>query len=467
MNGTTETPSRVEIRPQQGPQEQFLSTPADIAIYGGAAGGGKSWGLLVEPLRHIHNPNFGATIFRRTFKQVSQQGGLWDEASQLYPLLGAKSRDDEWVFPSGARVKFAHLEHEKNKLDYQGAQIPLLGFDELTHFTRGQFFYLLSRNRTTCGVRPYVRATCNPDPDSFVAQLISWWLDEHTGYAIPERSGVVRWFVNIGDEIVWADTPDELRERFGNPRLPPDHDEQPQPKSLTFIRAMLSDNQILRKKDPGYLATLKALPLVERERLLSGNWKIRPSAGLYFKRSYFEIVDAVPIAAKRVRAWDFAATDPEELAEGKDPDYTAGCKMSRHGITYYVEHMERGQWNPGRVERSLVNTASADSRECDISIPQDPGQAGKYQVKNFVGLLAGYNVRSSPETGDKIQRASALSAQAEAGNVKILRGPWNEAFLSELENFPSVGAHDDQVDAASRAFHHLTRPAEPGIRSLG
>jgi predicted phage terminase large subunit-like protein len=451
---------RIEIRPQPGPQEQFLSTSADIAIYGGAAGGGKSWALLVEPLRHIHNPQFGAVIFRRTSPQIRNEGGPWDESAKLYPLLGAEAKESvlEWKFPSGAAISFAHLEHEKTKLDWQGAQIPLIGFDELTHFSKGQFFYLMSRNRSMCGVKPYIRATCNPDPDSFVAQLINWWIDPDTGYAIPERSGVIRWFIALNDEIIWGDTREELIEKHGP---------ETQPKSLTFIRAMLTDNQILLKQDPGYLANLKALPLVERERLLGGNWKIRPSAGLYFKRSYFEIVDAVPITAKRVRAWDFAATDPEELAEGKDPDYTAGCKMSRHGITYYVEHMERGQWNPGRVERSLVNTASADGRECDVSIPQDPGQAGKYQVKNFVGLLAGYNVRSSPETGDKIQRASALSAQAEAGNVKILRGPWNEAFLSELENFPSVGAHDDQVDAASRAFHHLTRPAEPGIRSLG
>jgi predicted phage terminase large subunit-like protein len=451
--------AKIEIRPQPGPQEQFLSTSADIAIYGGAAGGGKSWALLVEPLRHVHNPQFGAVIFRRTSPQIRNEGGPWDESTKLYSLLGAEAKESvlEWRFPSGAAVSFAHLEHEKTKLDWQGAQIPLIGFDELTHFTKGQFFYLMSRNRSMCGVRPYIRATCNPDPDSFVAQLISWWINPDTGYAIPERSGVIRWFIALNDEIIWADTPGELIEKYGP---------ETQPKSLTFIRAMLTDNQILLKQDPGYLANLKALPLVERERLLGGNWKIRPSAGLYFKRSYFEIVEAAPIQAKRVRAWDFAATDPEELAEGKDPDYTAACRMSRVGNTYYVEHVERGQWNPGMVERSLKNVATSDGRECDVSIPQDPGQAGKYQVRNFIGLLAGWNVRSSPETGDKIQRASALSAQAEAGNVKLVRGPWNEAFLTELENFPSVGAHDDQVDAASRAFHHLTMPAEPRIRSL-
>ncbi|CAB4176247.1 Archaeophage PsiM2, terminase large subunit [uncultured Caudovirales phage] len=458
-SSTCMSQTTIEVRPQPGPQEAFLSTSADIAIFGGAAGGGKSWGLLLEPLRHIHNPGFGAVIFRRTSNQVRNEGGLWDESLKLYPLAGGEPKESilQWNFPEGPSITFAHIEHEKTKLNWQGSQIPLIAFDELTHFTKGQFFYLLSRNRSTCGVKPYIRATCNPDPDSFVAELIRWWIDQDTGYAIPERSGVIRWFVMLNDEIFWGDTPDELKEKYGADVLP---------KSLTFIAARLEDNQILMKADPGYLANLKALPLVERERLLGGNWKIRPSAGLYFRRDMFEIVEAVPISARRVRGWDFAATDPKDVAEGVDPDWTAGVKMSRDGGTYYIEHVERLRGSPQSVERSLLNTTRSDGVECEQSIPQDPGQAGKYQVKMMVKLLAGFTVRYSPETGDKIVRASPLSAQAEAGNVKLLRGSWNEALLSELENFPSLGAHDDQVDAASRAFHMLARPGEPRIRSL-
>lgn len=410
----------------------------------------------MEPLRHIHNPEFGTVIFRRTSTQVRNEGGLWDSSMTLYPLVGGEAREHDlkWNFPSGASITFAHIEHEKTKLNWQGGQIPLIEFDELTHFTKGQFFYMLSRNRSTCGVKPYIRASCNPDPDSFVAELIRWWINQDTGFAIPERSGVIRWFIALNDEIFWGDTPQELKEKYGDKVLP---------KSLTFIRSRLEDNQILMKADPGYLANLMAMPLVERERLLGGNWKIRPSAGLYFRRSMFDIVEAVPISARRVRGWDFAATDPQDVAEGIDPDWTAGVKMSRDGGTYYIEHVERLRGSPQAVERALQNTAQYDGVECEQSIPQDPGQAGKYQVRMMVSLLAGYNVRYSPETGDKIVRASPLSAQAEAGNVKILRGPWNEAFLSELENFPSVGAHDDQVDAASRAFHMLARQSAPSI----
>ena len=133
-----------KINPQPGPQEAFLGTYADIAIFGGAAGGGKSYTLLIEPLRHLENKEFGGVIFRRTTKQARNEGGLWDTSMLIYPHLKATPKEStlEWDFPSGMRVKFAHLEHEKNALDWQGAQVPFIGFDELTHFTEYQFFYL-------------------------------------------------------------------------------------------------------------------------------------------------------------------------------------------------------------------------------------------------------------------------------------------------------------------------------------
>ncbi|HEX7001093.1 MAG TPA: terminase family protein, partial [Trueperaceae bacterium] len=144
----------ITIRPQPGPQEAFLASSADIVVYGGAAGGGKSYALLLEPLRHITTvPGFGAVIFRRTSVQVRNEGGLWDESEAIYGPAGLKPRESvlEWEHtPTGNTVKFAHLEHEKNVLDWQGAQIALIGFDELTHFEAKQFWYMLSRNRSTC-----------------------------------------------------------------------------------------------------------------------------------------------------------------------------------------------------------------------------------------------------------------------------------------------------------------------------
>jgi len=456
MADEARAPDIRRIGPQPGPQTQFLSSPADIVIYGGAAGGGKTFALLMEPLRHIRNELFGAVCFRRTLKQVRNEGGLWDEASKLYPDLGARPNtapDLVWRFPhpkeprkDGASVSFGHLEHEKNKFDWQGAQIPLLMFDELTHFTATQFWYLVSRNRSMCGVRPYIRATCNPDADSWVAKLIDWWINPDTGYPIPERSGVLRWFVRIGDAIIWADQPQDLA-------IYTDADGSPiPPKSLTFIPAKLTDNPALMRADPGYLANLMALPTVERERLLAGNWKIRPAAGLFFQRGWCPLVDAAPSDMRILRGWDLGATPK---TESNDPDWTAGTKIGKTPDgRFFVLHHCRDRLSPSGVERLIKNTADADGKRVEISLPQDPGQAGKSQVASLTKMLVGFNVRSSPESGDKITRFSPFSAQAEAGNVFVIRGPWNEDWFNELEGFPE-GSHDDDADSTSRAFNAL------------
>lgn len=444
------------IGPQPGPQEQFLSTSADIAIYGGAAGAGKTWAILMECLRHAPtNLEFAAVIFRRTMPQIKNPGCLWDESEKLYPLTGATptSSISEWDWDKGGKVKFSHLEHEKNKLDWQGSQIPLIIFDELTHFSASQFFYLMSRNRSMCGVKPYIRATTNPDADSWVASFIAWWIDKDTGFPIPERSGKVRWFIRVNDVLLWANSREELLAEYGNPNLPLDHEEQVQPKSVTFIPGKLSDNPALMKADPGYLATLKSLPLVEQARLLGGNWKIRPAAGLYFKREWIPIVDAVPADLDVVRYWDLAAT---EKTDQNDPDWTAGVKLARDrktGIYYWLDTVSCRK-SPHGVKKQLRDTAELDTVSVRIGLPKDPGQAGKSQASDLVGHLSGFTVRARSERGDKIVRFGPFSAQCQAGNVRALRGAWNDAAFTCLEAFPQA-LHDDEVDACSGAFSML------------
>jgi predicted phage terminase large subunit-like protein len=440
------------IRPQEGPQTAFLASPADIAIYGGSAGGGKTWALLMEPLRHVANSQFGAVFFRRSTVQVRNEGGLWDESEKLYPSIGASPKEHvlQWSFPSGAAVSFAHLEHDKTVLNWQGSQIPLICFDELTHFSAKQFWYMVSRNRSMSGVKPYIRATCNPDADSWVAEFISWWINPDTGLPIPERAGVLRWFVRIGDAIIWGDSPADLAHYTA-----PNEDgvEAPiPPKSVTFVPAKLSDNRALMAADPSYLASLMSLPTVERERLLGGNWKIRPAAGLYFQRGWCTVVDAIPTGARWMRGWDLGATLKTET---NDPDWTTGTKIGKlPDGRYIVAHHCRDRTSPAGVERLIKNTADADGKEVEVSLPQDPGQAGKAQAATLIKLLAGYRVRATPESGDKITRFGGFSAQAEAGNVLVLRGNWNEIWFTELESFPEA-THDDDADSTSRAFNAL------------
>ena len=211
-----------EIRPQPGPQEAFLSSPADVCIYGGAAGGGKTYGMLLDALHYVNVQGFGAVFFRKNHNQILSEGGLWDNSLDLYtelpnavPVLGLY----QWKFtnPKGrivSKVSFKHIERDLDLGKWQGSQICGLYFDELTHFSEKTFFYMFSRNRSLCGVRPYTRASCNPDADSWVAKFIEWWIDPETGYPIPERSGKIRWFIRIEEVIHWADTREELWERF-------------------------------------------------------------------------------------------------------------------------------------------------------------------------------------------------------------------------------------------------------------
>ena len=454
--------SVLTIGPQPGPQTQFLSSSADIVIYGGSAGGGKTFGLLIEPLRWKHVKDFAAVMFRRTTVQLKNPGGLLDEATKLYPLSGGRlnhTPQPQFKFPTESKIRFSHLQHLDTHLDWQGAQVPLLGFDELTHFTAEQFWYMLSRNRSLCGVQPYVRCTTNPDADSWVADLIEWWIDQDTGYAIPERSGVIRWFVRVGDTIMWGDSPEELTEHKddkGNP-IPA--------KSLTFIAASLDDNPALMEADPQYRANLMALGTVERERLLHGNWKIRPRAGLYFQRGWVTVVDEVPHGMKIVRGWDLAASTPRPGYT--DPDWTCGTKIGRTPDgRYFVLHHSYGRMSPEGVENLVYNTAVQDGKQVEISIPQDPGQAGVTQKAALAKKLAGFNVRFKPVTGDKTTRFSPFSAQCEAGNVFVVRGPWNERWLTELENFPPPkgSGHDDDADSTSEAFSRHIRPtARPSV----
>lgn len=405
----------------------------------------KTYALLLEPLYDISNPDFGAVIFRRTTKQVTSEGGLWDTAVDVYSPLGAKPNQNDLAlkFPSGAKVTFAHMEHEKNRLDWQGSQIPLIGFDEITHFTWKQFVYMLSRNRSASGAKSRIRGTCNPDPDSWVRRFIDWWIDD-AGYAIQERSGVVRYFVIEGDDVIWSDTPEGLTKENSKRR----------PRSFTFIRSSINDNKILLDKDPDYIANLQALTRVERAQLLDGNWNIRPTAGSYFKRSDFEVVEEPPAQGKIVRAWDQAGT--EKKKDSDDPDWTVGFKMMKgRDDVYYCLGMERFRVDASKVDSMISNTASQDGKGVSIRLAQDPGQAGKSQARHQTKMLAGYKVRAVPVTGDKETRARPFASQVQAGNVKVVRGNWNEEFFMELESFPG-GGHDDIVDASADAFDELT-----------
>lgn len=446
------------IAPQPGPQTKFLSTNAQIAIFGGSAGAGKTFSLLMEPLRHLSVPNFGATFLRRSYKQFINQGGLWAESQLLYPLAGGRSRETDltWRFPSGMNIQMRHLQYDKTVYDFHGAQIPLILWDELTHFTEFQFFYMLSRNRSATGVPAYMRGTCNPDPDSFLADMVSWYLQED-GYPDYSKSGKIRWFIRLNDEIVWADSKEELEHKYKSDT------KLVLPKSFTFIPATIYDNQALLEKDPGYLASLHALPEVEQDRLLGGNWKISSESGGLFNKDNVLYIDqdTVPQGGLVVRFFDLAATAPSKV--NRDPDYTASVKMklTDRGQLIIMD-VTNHQLDPQDIDDYMENLIKTDIQEAINTNSSymarwesEPGGAGKRETYRLVTKLRGIDAAGIRPNGDKFTRAKPFAAQFKNRNVFLVKALWNKTWLNQLHRFP-LGKHDDMVDATSGAETALT-----------
>lgn len=439
----------------------------------------------------------------------------------LLPMIGATPKQTpkpQFTFPSGAKVVFGHLERYADCLAYQGSQIVLVAFDELTHFDEDVFWYMFSRIRSDSGVDGYVRATTNPDPDSWVREFIDWWIGED-GLAIPERSGKIRWFIRVNGECIWGDSRMELlKYQFDGEITAVDKthndaselfilDENDskaqtvvtpgqegvlyvakstkeffrwddesyqyirlnQPKSVTFILSTLQDNKILMRNDPSYLANLQSLPLVEQERLLGGNWNIRPAAGMYYPRSKVNIIDEIPDDVVRwVRAWDLAGTEDKKENNPEDgPAYTAGVLIGkRKNGRYIIADVINQRLNSSDVRSTVLNTAKADKaaygRKMRIRMNQDPGQAGKDQAEQYLKMLSGFSVNIERESGSKETRAEDLSAQwiglksSEKGNVDVLNAPWTQSYLAQMDGFPDR-KFKDMADASATGFMELEK----------
>lgn len=475
------------IRPQKGSQELAMNIKADFVIYGGAAGSGKTHLLLMKVLPFIQDPNFQASFFRRNTKQLKQQGGIWEESKKMYNAFKpvTNNTDLKHVFPTGSTISFNHLEHEKHKFSFQGGQISAALFDELTHFTETQVTYILSRLRSDAEVDGFAFGTCNPDNESWVLRWVEWWLDED-GYPDKEKQGIVRYYLIIDDEPIFADTAEELKELY------PEHcrvwnpvDEEYvtiEPKSFTFIAGSIFDNPALIKKNPRYLAELNALPRVERARLLEGNWYAVPESEGYCKREWFLKANTVPLTAKKVRAWDKAATEPSEV--NRYPDYTASVKMykDRDGFYYLAGEycpdnkdktdpsiIGRFRRRSGERDSIILKQAHYDGQETYVVLPKDPGAAGQMEYTESAKKLIeeGFTVKQdpAPSNNSKLTRFTPFASACENGLVYIVESTFDKKTLEylykELESFDgerSTSARkDDLCDSVASAFNYLSK----------
>lgn len=280
-----------DVMPQPWYQYRALSINADFIIWWWAAGVWKSWNMLYDAARYISVAWYNSILFRTRHKDLIWWGSLWETAESLYvPMWGDwKPSYLTWDFENtkinhkntkGSKIEFWYMERDSDWLKYQWKAYGYIGFDELTHFSFKQVFNLIGRARSATWIKPPIRATCNPDPDSWVAEFISWWIDQETGFPIPERDWIVRYFVNEKGNILWADSKQELLDKFSHNLTDEKYDKfakyglESRIMSATFIKGDLSDNEQLLSKDPSYIWKLMSLDPTERAQMLDWNRKV-------------------------------------------------------------------------------------------------------------------------------------------------------------------------------------------------
>lgn len=393
-------------------QQAFLRFYGREALYGGAAGGGKSSALLMAALQYVDVPGYSAMLFRRTFADLALPGALMDR----FKMWMGEHDDVRWndstytaTFPSGARISFGYLNNINDRLRYQGAEFQFVGFDEVTHIRESDYKYLFSRIRKPntgplAAVPLRVRSASNPAPN---------WVRQH--------------FIVEGRD-----------------------------KGRIFVPALLTDNPGVDVES--YRLMLQGLDPLERQQLEFGDWWASSSGTLFDRNNFVQIsptdMPEISPAARAVRYWDLAGTPVSE--SNSNPDWTVGTLGIFDQGVFYVLDVKKIRAKGEDVERLIQKTAEEDGKLVAIRMEMEPGSSGKNLVDQYARyVLPGYDFEGLRVTGDKTTRARPFASAAANGNVRVLQAPWMNDWLDEFSAFPEACDHDDQVDSAVGAFTFL------------
>lgn len=362
--------------------------------------------LLMAALQFVEVPNYSALLLRKSFSDLNQPGALIPRSMSW--LGGTDARwsgaEHAWHFPSGAILKFGYLDAALDIYQFASAEFQFIGYDELTQFQEFAYRFLFSRLRRPKDMNVPLRCRSASNPGGVGHEWVK------------------RRFITEGRR-----------------------------EGRIFVPATLSDNPHIDRES--YVKMMDNLDPVTRRQLLEGDWTAR-QAGSMFRREWFKIVDAAPASSRIVRYWDMAASEPSK--KGRDPDWTAGPKVSFHEGNWYLQDMRRFRGLPAVNEANLKQTAQMDGFEIPIRMEQEPGASGKSQVDHYARtILPGYAFAGIPSLADKITRAGPFSSAAEGGRFFLVNGPWISDFLDEVESFPD-GAHDDQIDGVTGAMGFLS-----------
>lgn len=395
-------------------QQVFLRTNAIEALFGGAAGGGKSSALLMAALQYVDVPNYSALLFRKTLTDLTLPGALMDrfrEWTSRYEEVRWNANTYTATFPSGARISFGYLNNKEDYLRYKGVEAQFIGMDEVTEIRESDYRYLFSRlRRPSSGPlsRVPLRMRCASNP-----------------------------------------APNWVRQRF----IIEGHSH-----ARIFVPSRLTDNPGVDADS--YRQALAQLDPVERRRLEEGDWWAT-TFGSMFDRENLVILDPmeIPVLADRssraVRFWDLAATEPS--SSNPDPDWTVGTLMLfDQGISYILD-VKRVRRRAEQVESLIAQTAAEDGPAVAIRMEQEPGSAGKALIDQYARyILPGFDIQGVRSTGDKISRARPFASAVANGNVRVVASSWLTDWIDEVCSFPEASPHDDQVDSAVGAFTFLT-----------
>lgn len=402
-------------------QRAFLLVNDLDAFFGGAAGGGKSDALLMAALQYVDQPNYSALLVRDTFTNLTMPGALIERAEEWLAETDAVWYGDRktWVFPPyGSTLTFGYMDSSLDHLKYKSAEFQFVGVDEAGDLRWKQIRYLFSRLRRLKGSNIPIRFRLASNPGGI--------------------------------------SHDELKRNYIDART--------RGKRI-FIPSKLRDNPYLDREE--YEKSLNELDLIERARLLDGDWDISET-GEVFQRDWFKVIDQLPAGdevVSRVRFWDLAAT--EVVKKNKitnDPCFTVGVKIAvTKSKKYIVESVVRFRENPSMVEKLIRQTADMDGKSVPICMEHEPGSGGKNTIDHYRrNILPDFIFSGEKPEGSKIERAKPFASQAAYGNVYLLNGVWVEEYLAEVHSFPN-GKFKDQVDASSAAFMKLARPS--GVRA--
>lgn len=448
------------------PQWEFLALSCEEALYGGAAGGGKSDALLMAALQFADVPGYAAAVFRRSKPEHEQPGAPRDRAKTWLRPAIEQGRvtylgDEKSTFlihtkgaPSVLHFGYFGGEHARSR--YVGAEFQFIGVDEVQFWRERDYRWLFSRCRGPeewkGKVPNRMRATGNPGGPGhrwvkarFVEQAhhIERGSDARTDVAA-RRKGTA-----LPSPRVYVSTPSkeaiELANEFGT-----------KAQGCYFVPAFAEDNPFLNLAD--YRSKLALMSPEEREWYQWGNWDAEPTGG-FFRPEHFEFVDATPDLRREGRGWDFAAT---EAKPGTDPDWSAGVRAgafedAAKKVRVIVTDVERFREEPGPTEARFSAIVSKDGRKVLQVLEQEPGGAGKAQKAHLATTaLVGHQFEFERRTGPKSAYWKPISGGAQFAPLVLLRGDWNAEFVDELLALP-VG-HDDQADALGILYPRLVKP---------